>query len=414
MKATVRIIPLVVLALAMAPAALATNGYFVHGQGTTSKAMAGATTAVAQEALDADTNPAAVAFVPRGYSASVAIFSPDRQYTINGNPSGMPQTFGLTPGTVSSESKYFPMPSIGMNFRPSDVSAVAVNLTAHGGMNTNYRTSTFYGYNRTGVDLNQLFLTGTYARKLTDKHALGISAVAAGQRFKATGLEAFGQFSSDAASLTGNGYDMSYGLGVRVGYLGQILPKLSFGASYTPQISMSEFEDYRGLFAEEGGFDIPATANVGLAWRATDALTITTDYQKIHYNDVPSVGNALLPALMTAPLGSEGGAGFGWQDIDVYKLGLQWKASDVWTWRAGYSKTDQPIPSSEVLFNILAPGVIEEHYTAGFSRSGFNFAVMYAPSKSVIGPNPLEMPGQQSIELEMNEWEIEFGYSWGF
>jgi len=165
------------IALLAAVPALATNGYFLHGIGTGSKAMAGATTAFPLEALDADTNPAAGVFVNRGYSFSLAFFNPDRQYTVTGNPSGMPQTFGLTPGTVASKSKLFPMPAFGYNFRPSEASALTFNFTAHGGMNTDYRTSTFYGSDHTGVDLAQMFLTATYARKLTPNQSLGISAI---------------------------------------------------------------------------------------------------------------------------------------------------------------------------------------------------------------------------------------------
>ena len=86
------------IALLAAVPALATNGYFLHGIGTGSKSMAGATTAFPLEALDADTNPAAGVFVNRGYSFSLAFFNPDRQYTVTGNPSGMPQTSG--PATV--------------------------------------------------------------------------------------------------------------------------------------------------------------------------------------------------------------------------------------------------------------------------------------------------------------------------
>ena len=149
-------------------------------------------------------------------------------------------------------------------------------------------------------------------------------------------------------------------------------------------------------------------------------MTLTADYQRIHYSDVAAVGNALLPNLVTAQLGSDAGAGFGWKDINVYKIGAQWKASDTWTWRAGYSKSDQPIPSSEVLFNILAPGVVQQHITLGFSKAmerspgRFNLAVMYAPTRSVRGTNPLEVPGGQQIELKMHEYEVEFGYSFGF
>lgn len=408
------------LALLLAPAAFATNGYFMHGIGTASKAMAGASTALAQEALDAETNPAAGVFVNRGYSVSLALFSPDRGYAVSGAPSGMPQTFGLTPGKVSSESKYFPMPSLGFNFRPSDRSAVTVNLTAHGGMNTDYRTNTFYGADHTGISLSQMFVSTTYARKIGEKQSIGVSAVVAGQQFKASGLEAFGAFSSDPECLTGNGSSWSYGAGVKVGYLAQPLPKLSVGVTWAPTIAMSEFDEYCGLFAEEGSFDIPGSYNAGIAYRMSEPLTVSADYQRIQYSDVSSIGNTLMPNLMSAPLGTASGAGFGWRDINVYKVGAQWKANDVWTFRAGYSKNDQPVPESEVLFNILAPGVIEEHITVGFSKAllrspgNFNMAVMYAPSQKIRGANPLEVPGGQQIELSMNEWEIEFGYSFGF
>ncbi|HEV2720754.1 MAG TPA: outer membrane protein transport protein [Thermoanaerobaculia bacterium] len=406
------------VALLVAVPALATNGYFLHGIGTGSKAMAGATTAFPLEALDADTNPAAGVFVPRGYSFSLGFFSPDRQYTVTGSPSGYPQTFGLTPGTVASKSKLFPMPAFGYNVRPNDLSALTFNFTAHGGMNTDYRTSTFYGADHTGVDLAQMFFTATYSRKITPNQSFGISAVIAEQRFKASGLEAFAAFSSDPDCLTGNGYRWSHGAGVKLGYLAKPAPKLSIGAAYSPTIKMSKLGQYCGLFAQDGRFNIPGSLSAGIAYQISDPLTVTTDFQRIHYSDVASVGNTLLPNLLQAPLGSDGGPGFGWRDINVYKLGVQWKASDTWTWRAGLSKADQPIPSSEVLFNILAPGVVQEHITFGFSKATapgrFNVAVMYAPPKTVRGPNPLEVPGGQSIALKMHETEIEFGYSFGF
>lgn len=409
----------VAIALALATPLFATNGYFTHGQGTASKAMVGATTAIAQDALDADTNPAAAALIKNGYSVSLALFSPNRDYTIVGNPSGMQGTFGLTPGKVSSKSTAFPMPAFGYNYRIDDRSALNFNVVAHGGMNTDYRTATFYGSDHTGVDLGQMFVSTTYARKIAANHSLGLSAVVVGQRFKASGLQAFSMFSSDAKDLTNNGYDTAYGVGLRVGYLGQLSPKVSIGAAYSPKIRMSEFKNYAGLFAQGGRFNVPSSISAGVAFKPVSDFTTAVDYQRIHYTDVLSVGNHLMPNIVNTPLGTTNGAGFGWNDINVYKLGLQWKQSEMWTWRAGYSKCDQPIPSSEVLFNILAPGIIEDHLTAGFSRQmkqggRFNFALMYAPSKTVTGANPLEVPGQQQISLKMNEWEVEFGYSFGF
>jgi len=95
------------------------------------------------------------------------------------------------------------------------------------------------------------------------------------------------------------------------------------------------------------------------------------------------------------------------------KLGYQW-VDGTMTWRVGYSRGDQPIPSEEVLFNILAPGVIEEHFTFGFTRelgtaSAFSFAAMYAPSNSVKGKNTFDQ--SQDIELEMDQYELVFSYN---
>ena len=86
-------------------------------------------------------------------------------------------------------------------------------------------------------------------------------------------------------------------------------------------------------------------------------MDIAVDVQQVLYSGVASVGNPLLPNLMQSPLGTDGGAGFGWEDMTTIKGGVQLRAGEGWTWRAGYSYGSQPIPESEVLFNILAPGV---------------------------------------------------------
>ena len=221
-------------------------------------------------------------------------------------------------------------------------------------------------------------------------------------------------FSSDPTRLTNNGHDTSYGMGLKLGVQSQLGEGVRFGASYQTKMSMSEFDDYAGLFANQGDFDIPATATVGMAFDAGDKLTVEFDVQWIAYGDVDSIANPMLPNLMMAPLGADGGAGFGWDDMTVFKLGAEYRASADATWYFGYSHTDQPIPSSEVLFNILAPGVVEDHFTVGYSRAhGSNgnrwtVSAMFAPSVEVRGGNPLDPA--QTVELSMDQYEVEFSY----
>jgi long-chain fatty acid transport protein len=182
---------------------------------------------------------------------------------------------------------------------------------------------------------------------------------------------------------------------------------------------MDELDDYAGLFAEQGDFDIPANWTAGIAYMPTPAVTVAVDIQHIYYGNIKSINNPLLPNLMMAPLGNDTGAGFGWEDMTIFKIGLQWARSDQWTYRFGYSYGDQPIRASEVLFNILAPGVIEQHATFGFTytfanASELDFSLTYAFNEDETGSNPLEIPGQQSIKLAMDQWEVGLGYSWKF
>ena len=101
----------------------------------------------------------------------------------------------------------------------------------------------------------------------------------------------------------------------------------------------------------------------------------------------------------------------------MYKLGYQWSTSPTWTWRVGASVTEQPIPESETLFNIIAPAVMETHITGGFTydmgnNNEISVAAMYAPKTTVKGPNGFD-PGQQ-IELEMTQWELSANWGWKF
>ena len=99
--------------------------------------------------------------------------------------------------------------------------------------------------------------------------------------------------------------------------------------------------------------------------------------------------------------------------MTIVKFGLMYELQSAWTLYGGYSYGQQPVPESEVMFNILAPGIIESHITVGFSKSinksnEVMVSFMYAPEKSVLGPNPFDPA--QTIEIKMSQFHIEIGY----
>jgi long-chain fatty acid transport protein len=439
----------VALALAAPMSAMATNGYFSHGYGTKSKALAGGGSALPQDAMAAATNPAGMAFVGERMDVGVAIFSPHRSYETTGTPTGAclsatQCTFGIDNGEVESENEMFFIPHFGYNWQLDANSTVGLSIYGNGGMNSDYEDgsatvgapvgavppgTTFnlpgtFGAGKAGVDLAQLFFNVSYARKIDAKSSWGVSAILAYQRFSADGFGAFAGYSTDGAKILNNGYDDATGFGLKLGWQGEVSPGLTLAASYQSEINMSEFDEYAGLFAEDGDFDIPATWTLGLAYDTGANGTVTFDVQNIAYSDIAAIANPLFPNLgqflagdFNSGFGGSNGPGYGWEDMTIYKLGYQWSTSPQWTWRVGYSTTDQPIPDSEVMLNITAPAVVEDHFTFGFTNkrsanTEFNFAAMYAPEETVTGPNPLD-PAQE-IEIKMDQWELEASWGWKF
>jgi long-chain fatty acid transport protein len=396
----------------------ATDGYFSTGYGTINKGLAGAGIAYYQGSI-INGNPAAGVFLGNQYALGVNLFNPNRQYTVAGSPSGIEGTFGLTPGTVESDSKLFVIPSLGASWMIGEKSAISASLFGNGGMNTDYPTQIFYDSSSetTGVNLMQMFGNIGYSLKLGKKHSIGLTAVLAWQSFEANGLMSFGAYSSNSSALSGNGADSGFGYGFKIGYLGHLSDNFAIGAMFQSKVTMAEFDDYAGLFAEQGGFDIPASWTAGFSWKISADFTVMGDVKSIMYSKVNSIGNSMIPNLMTSTLGSDDGAGFGWEDIMVYKLGVNYAGVEKWEFRAGVSIGNNPVQESEVMFNILAPGVIENQVSLGLSKevgkkgNQFHLAMNYAFNSSVQGANQLDSPSGQTIEIEMNQFELELGFS---
>lgn len=407
----------VVAALVVALAgstAQATEGYFSHGYGAVSKSLAGAGVATGFDAMAQATNPAALTLVDPQFTLDFSLFSPHREATLSGT--------AFTNGTHSSDNEYFLIPSLAGAYEIDAVSSWGWAIYGNGGMNTTYPPQgPFNSLGQTGVDLAQLFFQGTYSRDVGGGVSLGIAPIVAAQRFKAYGIDPFDQTppSSQPGFVTNRGYEWSYGIGGRFGLQWEIVPAVRIGASYQLRTYMSEFDKYRGLFAEQGDFDIPPALQAGFAWETAPGLTLVADWKRIWYSDIKAVGNPISNLTVGGQLlGTDDGAGFGWEDVDAFKFGVQWQTTPTIALRAGFGFNDNPIPPSEVLFNVLAPGVQEQHYTAGLTwqaspTSAFNFAAMYSPSNSVSGSAPASFGGG-TVELEMYQWELTAGWTWTF
>ncbi len=407
--------------------AQATNGYSPTGFGTANKGLAGAGVALPQDALAGATNPAGMVHLGDRLDLGAALFNPKRGFTADNNAGPLPPFPNVPPGTYDSRNDLFLVPHFGWNHQIDGDSSIGVLLGGNGGMNTDYNSDIWRNFNNgsniasapTGVDLAQLFVGFPYARKLNASHSVGIMPIVAAQRFEATGLEPFQGFSVHPAKVSNNGHDYSFGYGLRVGWLGEFGDRLTVGASAQSRLYMQRFDKYEGLFAEEGDFDIPPTAVVGVSFKARDDLTLVADWQRIFYGDVKSLSNPndanLVPGTL---LGEKNGLGFGWNDIDIFKLGVQWDYSPKLTLRAGVSHAEQLFDNGEALFNVLAPATVRTHASLGLTYrldSGSTFAVAYtrAFDEKIDGQNP-NFTGPQTGRVQMDQHELELSWAWLF
>lgn len=413
--------------LAVYQLGFATAGSTDYGYGEISKSMGGTGVAMPLDSLTPATNPAGIAFLDSQADVGFSIFSPRRGYEAsNVNP----EPFGVAPGTHWSGSNYFLIPDVGYT-QPFDNQrgAFGISLYGNGGMNTNYNTdfsgssigpgSNVFGGGSAGVNLQQLFLNMALAWKLTPEFSVGASLLPTMQTLSIQGVSVFAPFSASPHNLSNQGTDYSYGLGFKVGALFKPSSIFSVGASYQPHISMSPLDDYKGFLPDQGTLNIPATGTAGISLSPRKNLSFNADFQRIWYANVDAYGNSLNSCTLGgAPcLGVDNGAGFTWKNTNVYKFGAQWIANEKWTWRAGYAYVTQPIPSSSVgnIVNIIAPAVVQNHYTAGLTyafnkRFAFNPYFLYVPKSTSSGQNQFN-PDQQ-VDLFMRQYELGASLSW--
>lgn len=423
-------------AVGVSAPALATDGYFAHGYGMKAKGMGGAATAMASDSMGGANNPASMVWAGDRLDIGLDLFAPKRSIERTGSTSGMN-------GSANSGSNLHYVPEFGYNKMLGWDMSAGVTVYGNGGMNTDYPGGQIAAANPVcgaflpsgapngfnllcgngdlGIDMMQLVVAPTFAMKINKQHSFGVSLLLTHQQFKASGIQSFAGFSSTPTNLSNLGRDKSNGIGVRVGWMGQLSDQISMGAAYSPKTKMSKLDLYKGLFAEEGGFDIPENWNIGIAYKPNDQWKLAADYQQINYSGVNSVGNPSTNggATIAGTLGCSSCRGFGWSDVDVIKLGVEYQYNKDFTVRAGYNHAKNPIQSRDVTFNILAPGVVQDHYTLGFTYnvskdSELTMAYMHAMKNSVSGSSLFNTwtgntSGTEKIEMYQDSLGIAYG-----
>ena len=406
----------VVAGLAAPMVAQATNGYFMIGYGSKSRAMGGVGIALAQDGFSGAYNPATVGEIEADrFDVGGDIFIPEAAISHNTS---------LLPADENSKYDLFMLPYMGgvweindeMNYGFTFIGAgMGTYYHQHNDQGTNYLFR--LGDNSTEhatIMLMQMQMINSLSYKLDEQNTVGASFVFAIQSFKAKGLGTFETlgYSAEPDNFSDMGTDWSYGAGIKLGWLGSYMnDDLKVGVNYSSRTYMTEFDDYKNLFAEQGDFDIPENYGIGFAYTATPELTVALDIVRVNYSEIASVANpgptpndpdVFFPEGYGV-LGLDNGMGFGWVDQTTYKLGFEYKYNDKITLRTGFNYGETPIQDDQVLFNMLAPATVEKHFTLGGSYEidetyELSFHYMHAFKNTITGETPFYPDGVENYE----------------
>jgi long-chain fatty acid transport protein len=375
--AFVSVLALVVLSAAAVPA-LASNATRMIGFSSRDSAMAGATTASAEDTSCLVRNPAGLVrignradieyqnIIPHDVTMRTeGIAVPPVPVSLSNNAGGLGK---MQDSTVT----YIPGGNIGVSYRIPGTEKFPISLgvgaftiagvaTSYPSSRLNPQLETVLGlgsgvYDRM-IDLRSMRIAPGIAFGLLDNLSFGAAAN--------IGIQAVNcdlAYAQNAATATGTAFreearsgkwDFAPGGGFTLGLIYKFNDMLSVGTSYESQTWFGNHYQYKNTLH---CIDEPPIVNLGFSIKPVKWLEATFDTRYINWTSVPIAEKK--PTR----------GGFGWQDQWVFATGIEGSFfKDMLKVRAGYNYGKSPIQRRFVFANALLPLVVEDHFTTGLS-----------------------------------------------
>ena len=259
-------------------------------------------------------------------------------------------------------------------------------------------------------------LAPTVSVKLFGHHAFSVTLNYMVQRFREKGLENLRLLSASPDFVTNKGYNYSNGIGVTLGYLGDFFhDTVRVGFAWRSLAPMNKLSDYKGFIADRGTFNIPQVFRAGISATPFCAWTFAFDYELICYSQIPSLHNNF-SLFSGAPLGGQGGSGFGWKDQSFYRFGVNYDFSRCLAFRAGFRHATECFKGKNVAPNLLTLDTTVDFVTTGLTwlitkNLEINGLFAYGFNRKVQGPLPIEFEGG-TIKLQQETFVGALGMGW--
>lgn len=248
-----------------------------------------------------------------------------------------------------------------------------------------------------------------------DHGTVRLTGVLAYQRFASLGL-GFGNSLGDSRALAPTWLgDSSYGTGARVDVGSLLGERINWNVGYQSRVGMGAFANYRGVFADSGDFDIPASATASIAYAITPRFGVDVGVQRVQYSAITPFTSPNLPVRFLALLGDGGSPVFAWRDLNVYSVGWTLKGESLGNLQLRYTTRQQPVPTSRLLERALADSTANDMVSLGWSRAygqrtHLSFTASYATSPYfLLMPTYLQRADATASQFEFEAlWSVLF------
>lgn len=389
-------VTLSICAMGFTASSVSADGFLINGSGPINRSMGGTAVAAPLDGIGSlYWNPATSSALPNSMDFGLEILMPRTTVssTLPANLFGP----GVPPvainGSTRDDNGVFPMPSVGLIYRPDD-SLLTFGLGAFpvGGFGVNYSSSLGtnpiltappLGLGAVFTEFQVLQITPTVAAKITDRLSIGIGPIVdvallrtdPGFFFAPDDANGDGAFTYPRATHTRT----TWGGGFQVGAYFTLDNGWQFGASYK---SPQWFENFQYQSADELGLPRPLTLelefppiySLGIGYSGFERWLFAIDFRYVDFEHVDRLRNSGFDATGAV-------RGLGWRSTFGLSAGAQFELTECISLRGGYSFCENPIPDEQSTFNVPSPLVSQHILYVGAScrvTQALTFSVAYA------------------------------------
>lgn len=332
------------------PSSVHASGFALPDQSSSAMGMASAFVGQADDVSAAWYNPAGLTKLDGTWvSAGITAISPSFKHET---------LYGITESIASDI--HLPFQLYGST-KVNDRLALGLSINNPFGLSTDWAATSTTAAVATFSSVKTLNVNPSLAYKVTDKLSLAVG-------IDYLWLEA--TLNSTQLTLTGDGD----GWGANAALLYAITDKLNLGINYRRKIRVEIDGKAYGSLSATTGITLPDELKLGVSIKATDALTLNIEADQTNWSTYNQVELTALGVIDYKE----------WQDTWCYRIGGQYRLSDIWKLRAGILYDTNPV--REEYFDTRVPDSDREGVTLGVGYTAgkmtIDAAYMYLHFKS--------------------------------